>query len=83
MNSIPNTIGQRRIAREDCEVGDWVDAIIAPEWLEQQSSYMFRRKQISISPVDGSMGGVLPEQYEEWTFVADRRSNGLTWVRKS
>ena len=83
MNLNPQTIGQRRIAREDCEVGDWVDAIVAPEWSSDLSSHVFRREQISISPVSGSMGGILPEQSEEWTFVPDTRADVLVWVRES
>ncbi|RYD57789.1 MAG: hypothetical protein EOP83_20975 [Verrucomicrobiaceae bacterium] len=83
MNPNLHTTGQRRIAREDCEVGDWVEAIIAPEWLQQQPSHVFRREQISISPVEGGMGGILPDQSEEWTFIADHRSGGLVWVRES
>lgn len=83
MSPDPQTIGQHRIAREDCEIGDWVDAIVAPEWSVDLSPHTFRRAQNSISPVNGSMGGILPDQSEKWSFVAEPRSVGLAWVRKS
>jgi hypothetical protein len=83
MNPNPETIGQRRIAREDCEIGDWVEATLVPEWSAEQSSYVFRRAEISISPVDGGMGGILPDQSQECIFVAEDLGNGLVWVRKS
>ena len=83
MNPNLNTTGQLRIAREDCEVGDWVDAIIAPEWSSDLSSHVFRREEISISPVEGGMGGILPDQSAKWTFIPDNRAEGLVWVRES
>ena len=83
MNPNPQAIGQRRIAREDCEVGDWVDAIVAPEWSADLSPHVFRREQISISPVEGGMGGILPDQSVEWTFIPENRPEGLVWVRES
>jgi hypothetical protein len=83
MKANPKAIGQLRIAREDCEVGDWVDAATSPEWTEEVPSHVFRRSQISISPVDGGMGGMQPDQLEEWIFVAERRGAQLIWVRES
>ena len=83
MKADPEAIGQLRIAREDCEVGDWVDAATAPEWSTELPSHAFRSSQISISPVEGGMGGMLPDQVEEWIFVAERRGTQLIWVRES
>jgi hypothetical protein len=83
MNADPEALGQRRIAREDCEVGDWVDAATIPEWSADLPSHVFRRPQISISPVDGGMGGMLPDQLEEWIFVAGRLATQLIWLRES
>jgi hypothetical protein len=82
MNADPETIGQRRIAREDCEVGDWVDAVTIPEWSPGLSSHVFRRPKISIAPMEGDMGGMLTDQLEEWTFIAERRGSELAWVRQ-
>jgi len=83
MNPHPQPIGQRRIAREDCEIGDWVDSIVAPEWSADLSPHTFRREEISISPVEGSMGGILPDQSGQWTFIPERRTGDLVWVRES
>jgi hypothetical protein len=83
MKADPETIGQRRIAREDCEVGDWVDAATIPEWSAELQPHVFRRPKISISPVEGDMGGMLPDQFEESFFVAERRGDRLSWVRQS
>ncbi|MEK7952393.1 hypothetical protein [Luteolibacter soli] len=83
MTPNPQTVGQHRIAREDCEVGDWVDALTAPEWSAQRASHVFRRAEISISPVDGGIGGILPDQSEEWTFIPGHRETGLVWIRES
>jgi len=82
MNAKPETQGQCRIGREDCEVGDWVDAATIPEWSPELPSHVFRRAQISISPEDGGMGGMLPENFEEWIFVAGRRESKLAWIRE-
>ncbi len=75
--------GHRRIAREECEVGDWVEAALIPEWSAESPSHVFRRARISISPENGSMGGMLPDQLEEWTFVAGRRGTQFVWVREN
>jgi hypothetical protein len=83
MNPEPEALGRRRIAREDCEVGDWVNASAIPEWSAELPSHVFRRGQISISPEDGGMGGMLPDQFEEWSFVAERRGAEFVWVRAS
>ena len=83
MNANPGTTGQLRIAREDCEVGDWVNAAAIPEWSAELPSHVFRRPKVSISPVEGDIGGILPDQFEESTFVAERRADRLIWVRQS
>jgi len=83
MNPDPDTIGQHRLGREDCEIGDWVDAAAIPEWSPELPSHIFRRPQISISPEDGGMGGMLPENFEEWIFVNGRRGSQLVWIRES
>jgi len=83
MNADPEAIGQRRIAREDCEVGDWVEAATIPEWSADLSSHVFRRPKISISPVEGDMGGILPDQFQESVFIAERRGPQLVWLRES
>jgi len=83
MNASPGIPGQCRIAREECEPGDWVDAAIAPEWSADLPSHVFRRPRVSISPGDGHMGGLLRDQPEEWIFVHARRGSGLVWVRES
>jgi hypothetical protein len=83
MNPDPEAIGRRRLGREDCEVGDWVDAATAPEWSEELPSHVFHRAQISISPEDGGMGGMLPDHSEKWIFVGERRENQHVWVRES
>lgn len=82
MNPDPKTIGQRRIAREECEIGDWVDAALVPEWSAEVPSHVFRRAQVSISPAEGGIGGILPDQSEECLFVVHHLGTGLVWVRE-
>ena len=83
MKTDPEAVGQRRIAREDCEVGDWLEATAIPEWSDQLTSHVFRRPKISISPLEGDIGGMLPDQFEESIFVAERRGSKLVWVRET
>jgi len=75
--------GQRRIAREDCKPGDWVDAASAPEWSTDLASHVFRLPRISISPGNGDMGGMQPDHPDERVFVAEYRGPRLVWVRQS
>ena len=82
MNVDPKAPGQRHIAREDSRVGDWVDATTVPEWSAELHSHVFRRRKISIAPVEGDMGGMLPDQFEEWIFVAEHRGDRMIWVRQ-
>ncbi|MCW1924741.1 hypothetical protein OKA05_19405 [Luteolibacter arcticus] len=81
MNTKPKSEGRLQIAREDCEVGDWVDVAAVPEWSAELSTHVFRREGISISPGDGGMGGLLPSQPEKWSFVSARRDSQPVWLR--
>ncbi|MCW1885951.1 hypothetical protein OKA04_14525 [Luteolibacter flavescens] len=82
MNTDPTSNGSCRIAREDCEVGDWIEASHVPEWSTGKLSHVFRRERITISPQEGDMGGMIPARPQEWTFLADRINGRLVWVRE-
>lgn len=82
MNVKPESEGQLRIAREDCEVGDWVSVSTVPEWSAEMPTHVFSRGRISISPEDGGMGGFLPSKTEKWSFVSVRRDDQLVWLRE-
>jgi hypothetical protein len=82
MNPAPLHGGRRRSAREDCEIGDWVDADDVRDWSQSATSHGFQRAAISISPGGGDLGSfMLSSRPQRWNFVARHRGGRLVWVR--
>jgi hypothetical protein len=75
--------GIRRLAREECAVGDWVEAADVPGWSQDVGSHDFLRERISISPWEGEKGGiVLSAKPDRWTFGARHFGGQLVWMRE-
>ena len=73
-----------RIAREDCQPGDWIEAALVPEWFGAEGRRTFTPGAVSISPESGRLGGVLPEHPgEAWEFELRTDGEQRYWVRVS
>jgi hypothetical protein len=80
----PHSSSLRRITREDCNPGDWIEASLVPEWKGTAGRHTFTPSGISISPELGRLGGVLAEAGgDAWEF--ESRTDGAEpyWVRLS
>jgi hypothetical protein len=74
---------EERLTRDECLVGDWVDALHVPEWREALTEQTFRpERSIVISPQLGRYGGVAPAGHpQEWRFVRDHLDAKPVWRR--
>jgi hypothetical protein len=80
----PPSPSLRRIVREDCKPGDWIEASFIPEWADAQGRRPFRPDTVSISPESGRLGGVIPEALREtWEFESQTDGAQHYWVRVS
>ena len=83
MKPPPVSRGTRRIAREECAVGDWVDAADVPDWAPEMPSHFYFHGRVSISPSQGDLGAVvLSAKPERWLFVARHRDGRPAWIRE-
>jgi hypothetical protein len=74
----------RRTAREECRPGDWVEALLIPEWTGMEGRRSFTPDSVSISPESGRLGGMIPEASRQtWEFESQTDGARRYWVRIS
>ncbi|WP_035609102.1 hypothetical protein [Haloferula sp. BvORR071] len=78
----PALIESLQLAREDCRIGDWVEAITVPEWREEIEPQKFSSGAIDISPGSEDFGGMSPaSRPETWIFEPDELNGKRIWRR--
>ena len=79
---IDSKISCERLTRDQCDVGDWVDADNIPEWKQSAYEQAFHPETIDISPEMGAIGGMVPSvDSEVWHFVPVMNGSKPTWQR--
>jgi hypothetical protein len=78
----PPAASLRRITRDDCQSGDWVESALVPEWAGLEGRQTFTPVAVSISPEEGRLGGVLAAPASRsWEFEARTEGDQRYWIR--
>lgn len=72
-----------RTAREDCQVGEWIDADLVPEWSGLDGPREYLPERVTFSPEEGRLGGMTSEPSgNPWVFEPGSEENRRVWVRR-
>ena len=78
----PPSASLRRLTRNDCQPGDWVEAALIPEWTGLEGRQAFTPDMVSISPEQGRLGGVLAAPTSRsWEFESRSDGDKRYWIR--